>query len=42
MEAYDIDNSDAITLTNISTRGFVDTGQNVMIGGFIPAMGLCR
>ena len=42
MEAYDIDNSDAITLTNISTRGFVDTGQNVMIGGFISGDGIVQ
>jgi len=42
VEAYDIDNSDAITLTNISTRGFVDTGQNVMIGGFISGDGIVQ
>jgi len=35
VEAYDLDMSTATTLTNISTRGFVETGQNVMIGGFI-------
>ncbi len=35
VEAYDIDGANGSTLTNISTRGFVDTGQNVMIGGFI-------
>ena len=34
-EAYDLDESIGITLTNVSTRGFVDTDQNVMIGGFI-------
>ena len=33
VEAYDLDEAPATTLTNISTRGFVDTGQNVMIGG---------
>ena len=42
IEAYDVDQSPAITLTNISTRGFVDTGQNVMIGGFISGNGIVR
>jgi hypothetical protein len=42
VEAYDVDNSDAITLTNISTRGFVDINQNVMIGGFISGNGIVR
>jgi len=42
VEAYDVDNSDTITLTNISTRGFVDTGNNVMIGGFISGNGIVR
>ena len=40
-EVYDLD--DALTTTselaNISTRGFVDTGDNVMIGGFIVSNG---
>ena len=36
VEAYDIDGSTTDSkLGNISTRGFVETGQNVMIGGFI-------
>lgn len=35
VEAYDLDESIGITLTNVSTRSFVDTHQNVMIGGFI-------
>ena len=35
VEVYDIDQSDASTVTNISTRGFVDVGSAVMIGGFI-------
>jgi len=39
VEAYDIDMATATTLTNISTRGFVETGQNVMIGGFISGNG---
>ncbi|MBA3649944.1 MAG: hypothetical protein H0W66_00315 [Chthoniobacterales bacterium] len=34
VEAYDLDAA-AGSLANISTRGFVDTGDNVMIGGFI-------
>jgi hypothetical protein len=42
IEAYDVDQSPAITLTNISTRGFVDTNQNVMIGGFISGNGIVR
>ena len=40
VEAYDVDNSDAITLTNISTACFVDIDQNVMIGGFISGNGI--
>jgi hypothetical protein len=35
VEAYDLDAAAASRLANISTRGFVDTGDNVMIGGFI-------
>lgn len=35
VEAYDLDESIGITLTNVSTRSFVDTHENVMIGGFI-------
>ena len=35
VEAYDLDQSAASQLGNISTRGFVETGNNVMIGGFI-------
>lgn len=35
VEAYDLDESIGITLTNVSTRSFVDIDQNVMIGGFI-------
>jgi len=41
VEVYDLDNS-GTTLTNISTRGFVDIGQNVMIGGFISGNGIVR
>jgi hypothetical protein len=35
VEVYDLDAVAASTLANISTRGFVQTGDNVMIGGFI-------
>ncbi len=36
VEAYDLDSQPAISrMANISTRGFVQTGDNVMIGGFI-------
>ena len=35
VEAYDLDPAAASELANISTRGFVATGSNVMIGGFI-------
>jgi hypothetical protein len=42
IDGYDIDNGAAITLTNISTRGFVDTGQNVMIAGLISGDGITR
>ncbi len=42
VEAYDLDQSADSTLANISTRGFVDTGDNVMIGGFILGGGSSR
>jgi uncharacterized repeat protein (TIGR03803 family) len=35
IEAYDLDQTVDSQLANISTRGFVDTGDNVLIGGFI-------
>jgi hypothetical protein len=35
VEAYDLDQAADSQLANISTRGFVDTGDNVMIGGVI-------
>jgi hypothetical protein len=35
VEIYDINNTADSRLANISTRGFVQTGNNVMIGGFI-------
>jgi sugar lactone lactonase YvrE len=34
-EVYDVDSSSASQLTNISTRGLVQTGDFVMIGGFV-------
>src|SRR5205823_5710426 len=34
-EAYDLSLASAARLANISTRGFVQTGDNLMIGGFI-------
>ena len=35
VEVYDNDQAAASQLANLSTRGFVQTGNNVMIGGFI-------
>jgi hypothetical protein len=35
VEVYDLASGANSELANISTRGFVDTGDNVMIGGFI-------
>lgn len=35
VEAYDLDNAAQSKLANISTRGFVDTEDNVLIGGVI-------
>ena len=35
VEVYDLDQAVDSKLANISTRGFVQTGDNVMIGGFI-------
>src|SRR5262249_55701430 len=37
VEVYDLDHAIGTTLTNLSTRGFVDVGANVMIGGFVGA-----
>jgi hypothetical protein len=37
VEVYDLDQSANSHLANISTRGFVQTADNVMIGGFILA-----
>ena len=35
VEAYDLDQTANSKLANISTRGFVQTGDDVMIGGLI-------
>ncbi|HEV3409853.1 MAG TPA: hypothetical protein VG095_06150, partial [Chthoniobacterales bacterium] len=35
VEIYDVEQSSTAGLANISTRGFVQTGENVMIGGVI-------
>jgi hypothetical protein len=35
VEAYDLDATSGSVLANIATRGFVQTGDNAMIGGFI-------
>lgn len=40
VEVYDLDQAAASKLANISTRGFVDTGNNVMIGGLIVSGGI--
>jgi hypothetical protein len=39
VEVYDNDQGTDTQLANISTRGFVQTGDNVMIGGFILGEG---
>ena len=36
-EIYDLDQPAAATIANLSTRGFVQVGANVLIGGFIIA-----
>ena len=37
VEVYDMDNSSSVRLSNLSTRGVVQTGDFVMIGGFVSA-----
>jgi len=39
VEVYDVGNPFVTQLTNVSTRGFVGTGQAMMIGGFIAGGG---
>jgi hypothetical protein len=34
VEVYDLSPEASVTLGDISTRGYVQTGDNVMIGGF--------
>lgn len=41
-EAYDLEPSSSLKLANVSTRGFVQTGDDVMIGGFILTGGNSR
>ncbi len=40
VEVYDLDQTATSRLGNISTRAFVDTGNNVMIGGLIVSGGV--
>jgi hypothetical protein len=42
VEAYDIDQTADSKLANVSTRGFVQTGDSVMIGGFILGNGSAK
>jgi len=42
VEAYDLDTAANSKLANISTRGFVETGNNVLIGGFIAGNGITK
>jgi sugar lactone lactonase YvrE len=39
VEVYDLDQAAPCRLANISTRGYVQTGENVMIGGFVIGSG---
>jgi hypothetical protein len=42
VEAYDLDTATNSKLGNISTRGLVETGDNILIGGFIAGNGLTK
>ncbi len=42
VEAYDLDTAANSKLGNISTRGLVETGDNILIGGFIAGNGLTK
>ena len=42
VEAYDLSPGANASLSNSSARGFVDTNDGVMIGGFITGEGNCR
>jgi len=39
VEVYDLNTAVLSELTSISTRGFVQTGEKVMIGGFMSGGG---
>ena len=39
VEVYDLTTATSVELTSVSTRGFVGTGDNVLIGGFISGGG---
>ena len=42
VEAYDLDVAANSRLANISTRGLVESGDNVLIGGIIASKGLTK
>lgn len=42
VEAYDLDQAANSKLANISTRGFVESGNNVLIGGIIVGNGVTK
>jgi hypothetical protein len=42
VEVYDLDTTVNSKLANVSTRGLVETGNNVLIGGFIPGNGVAK
>jgi hypothetical protein len=42
VEAYDLDSAANSRLANISTRGLVESGDHVLIGGIIPSTGLTK
>jgi hypothetical protein len=42
VEVYDLDTAANSRLANISTRGLVESGDNVLIGGIIPSKGLTK
>jgi len=42
VEVYDLDAAADSRLANISTRGLVETGDNVLIGGIMPSKGLTK
>ena len=42
VEAYDLDQAANSELANVSTRGFVETGNGVLIGGFIAGNGVVK